>query len=148
MIVLLQRVLDAEVKVDGKTVASIGRGILAYVGFEKGDVKGYLQKIAEKLVFLRIFPDEDEKMNLSLKDIGGELLLVPNFTLAADCRKGKRPSFQSAEVPDKAKSMFEEFKSLCISYGVPVKSGIFGADMKVFCTNDGPVNIILSSKEV
>ena len=147
MKVVLQRVLSGKVVVGGETVAEIGRGIVLLVGFEKGDIPSYLDKMADKVVNLRIFEDAEGKMNLSLKDIDGELLVVPNFTLAADCRKGRRPSFQSSENPEKAEKMFEEFVRKCEEFGVKVGKGIFGADMKVHIINDGPVTFVLSSKD-
>ncbi len=147
MKVVVQRVLNAKVVVGGETVGEIGQGILALVGFEKGDINSYIDKMADKIVNLRIFEDAAGKMNLSLKDINGELLLVPNFTLAADCRKGRRPSFQSSEDPDRAEEMFSRLVDACRSFGVNVETGIFGADMKVHLVNDGPVTFILTSKD-
>jgi len=148
MKVCVQRVLSGRVEVGGEVVGEIGQGIVALVGFEKGDLTSYVDKMAKKLVNLRIFEDASGKMNLSLKDINGELLLVPNFTLAADCRKGRRPSFQSSEEPVRAEEMFNLLVKACQAEGVTVKSGIFGADMKVFILNDGPVTFILSNKEL
>ena len=104
--------------------------------------------MARKIVGMRIFEDSAGKMNLSVKDVGGEILAVPNFTLAADCRKGRRPSFQSSEEPLKAEEMFNLFVEKCREEGVPVKTGIFGADMKVYIVNDGPVTFILSEEEL
>jgi D-tyrosyl-tRNA(Tyr) deacylase len=135
------------VVVSGEKVGEIGKGLAVLVGFEKGDISSYVDKMADKIVNLRVFEDSSGKMNLSVKDIGGELLVVPNFTLAADCRKGRRPSFQSSEDPDRAEEMFKKFVEKCASYGVPVKTGIFGADMKVHIVNDGPVTFVLSSKD-
>jgi D-tyrosyl-tRNA(Tyr) deacylase len=148
MKVCVQRVLSAKVEVGGEVVGEIAQGIVALVGFEKGDLTSYVDKMAKKLVNLRIFEDASGKMNLSLKDINGELLLVPNFTLAADCRKGRRPSFQSSEEPVRAEEMFNLLVKACQAEGVTVKSGIFGADMKVFILNDGPVTFILTNKEL
>ncbi len=148
MKVVLQRVLSGKVVVSGETVAEIGRGIVLLVGFEKGDIPSCLDKMADKIVNLRIFEDAEGKMNLSLKEIEGELLIVPNFTLAADCRKGRRPSFQSSENPERAEKMFEEFVKKCGEYGVKVEKGIFGADMKVYIVNDGPVTFVLSCKDL
>ncbi|WP_457567695.1 D-aminoacyl-tRNA deacylase [Desulfurobacterium sp.] len=147
MKVVIQRVKEGKVVVNGKTVGEIGKGIVALVGFEKGDIPSFLEKLAEKIVSLRIFEDTEGKMNLSLKDIKGKLLLVPNFTLAADCRKGRRPGFQAAETPELAKEMFKKFVEMC-SREIPVETGIFGADMEVHIINDGPVTFILDSKEL
>jgi D-tyrosyl-tRNA(Tyr) deacylase len=145
---VIQRVLEAKVEVLGEVVAQIGKGIVVLIGFEKGDLNSYIDKMAEKIVNLRIFEDGEGKMNLSLAEVGGELLVVPNFTLAADCKKGRRPSFQSSEDPARAESMFKEFVEKCKKLGVEVKSGIFGADMKVFILNDGPVTFVLNSREL
>ena len=147
MKVVIQRVLSGKVVVGGETVGEIKQGIVVLVGFEKGDINSYVDKMADKIVNLRIFEDSAGKMNLSLKDVGGELLIVPNFTLAADCRKGRRPSFQSSEDPERAEQMFHRFVEKCRELGVPVKTGIFGADMKVHIVNDGPVTFILTSKD-
>ncbi|RKQ63831.1 D-tyrosyl-tRNA(Tyr) deacylase [Thermovibrio guaymasensis] len=144
----LQRVISGKVVVNGKVVGEIGKGIVALVGFEKGDLTSYIDKMANKIVNLRIFEDDSGKMNLSLKEVGGELLLVPNFTLAADCRKGRRPSFQSSEEPSRAEEMFNRLVEACRDEGINVKTGIFGADMKVHIINDGPVTFILTNKEV
>ncbi|WP_456341611.1 D-aminoacyl-tRNA deacylase [Thermovibrio sp.] len=144
----IQRVISGKVVVNGEVVGEIGRGIVALVGFEKGDLTSYVDKMARKIVNLRIFEDDSGKMNLSLKDIGGELLLVPNFTLAADCRKGRRPSFQSSEEPSRAEDMFGRLVEACKEEGVPVKTGIFGADMKVHLINDGPVTFVLTNREL
>jgi len=147
MKVCIQRVLSAKVVVNGETVGEIEKGIVALVGFEKGDLTSYVDKMAKKMVNLRIFEDDSGKMNLSLKDVGGELLLVPNFTLAADCRKGRRPSFQSSEEPSRAEEMFNRLAGVCREEGVNVETGVFGADMKVHLINDGPVTFILDSQD-
>jgi D-tyrosyl-tRNA(Tyr) deacylase len=144
----VQRVLSGKVVVEGKTVGEIGQGLVVLIGFEKGDLKSYVEKMADKIVNLRIFEDSAGKMNYSVKDVNGEILAVPNFTLAADCKKGRRPSFQSSEEPVKAEEMFNLFVEECRKRGVPVKSGIFGADMKVHIVNDGPVTFVLTNKEV
>ncbi|WP_457681692.1 D-aminoacyl-tRNA deacylase [Thermovibrio sp.] len=144
----IQRVISGKVVVNGKTVGEIGKGIVALVGFEKGDLPSYVEKMARKIVNLRMFEDEQGKMNLSLKDVGGELLLVPNFTLAADCKKGRRPSFQSSEEPSRAEEMFKSLVEACKREGVRVETGIFGADMKVHILNDGPVTFILTNREL
>lgn len=147
MKVVLQRVLSGKVVVSGETVGEIGQGIVVLVGFEKGDINSYIDKMVDKIVGLRIFEDAAGKMNLSVKDINGSLLIVPNFTLAADCRKGRRPSFQSSEDPERAEEMFKRFVEKCKELGVEVQTGIFGADMKVHIVNDGPVTFILTSKD-
>jgi len=144
----VQRVLSGKVVVGGDTVAEIGKGLVVLIGFEKGDLKSHVEKMAKKIVELRIFEDSAGKMNLSLKDVKGELLAVPNFTLAADCRKGRRPSFQSSEEPAKAEEMFNLFVEKCREEGVPVQTGIFGADMKVHIVNDGPVTFVLTREEI
>ena len=144
----VQRVLSGKVVVSGETVAEIGKGLVVLIGFEKGDLKSYVEKMAKKIVELRIFEDSGGKMNLSVKDIGGELLIVPNFTLAADCRKGRRPSFQSSEEPSRAEEMFNLFVEKCREEGVPVQMGIFGADMKVHIVNDGPVTFIITREDL
>ncbi len=147
MKVVIQRVKEGKVEVNGETVGKIGKGIVALVGFEKGDIPSFLEKMADKIVNLRIFEDSEGKMNLSLKDINGKLLLVPNFTLAADCKKGRRPSFQSSENPEIAKKMFDKFVEICREE-IPVETGIFGAEMEVYILNDGPVTFILDSREL
>jgi D-tyrosyl-tRNA(Tyr) deacylase len=144
----IQRVLSGKVVVGGETVSEIGQGLVVLVGFEKGDLKSFVEKMADKVVNLRIFEDSLGKMNLSVKDINGEILAVPNFTLAADCRKGRRPSFQSSEEPIRAEEFFNLFVEECKRKEVPVKTGIFGADMKVHLINDGPVTIILTNDDI
>ncbi len=144
----VQRVLSGKVVVSGETVAEIGKGLVVLIGFEKGDLKSHVEKMAKKIVELRIFEDSNGKMNFSVKDVGGELLIVPNFTLAADCRKGRRPSFQSSEEPSRAEEMFNLFVEKCREEGVPVQTGIFGADMKVHIVNDGPVTFILTREDL
>ena len=142
MIALLQRVSEASVTVDGQVIGSIGRGILALIGVERGDGEAEADRLAEKIVAYRIFPDDAGKMNRSLKDIGGELLLVPQFTLAADTHKGARPSFSSAASPEEGKRLFGLLVAKA-TQKVKVKTGSFGADMKVLLVNDGPVTFWL-----
>jgi len=144
MRIVLQRVKEAHVKVGGKMVAEIGRGILLLVGFEKGENPD-LNKAANKCINLRIFEDEEGKMNKSLLDYGYEVLVVPNFTLAGDTKKGRRPSFDNAEYPERANSLFEEFVKILHSSGIPVKKGVFGARMEISLINEGPVTFILDS---
>lgn len=138
MIALLQRVSEASVSVDGKIIASIGRGILALVGVERGDSEAEADRLAEKIMAFRIFPDEAGKMNRSLKDIGGELLAVPQFTLVADTRSGTRPRFSSGASPADGERLFAHFANK-----TRAATGRFGADMKVSLVNDGPVTFWL-----
>jgi D-aminoacyl-tRNA deacylase len=143
MIGLVQRVSEASVVVEGRSVGQIGRGLLVLVGVEKHDDETTAQRLLERLLGYRIFPDAQGKMNLSLADIGGELLLVPQFTLAADTRKGTRPSFSSAAAPELGASLFEYFVATARKSHFKVETGVFGADMKVSLINDGPVTFWL-----
>lgn len=143
MIGLIQRVSEASVKVEGRTVGQIGRGLLVLAGIEKHDDEASAQRLLERLLGYRIFPDESGKMNLSLTDIEGELLLVPQFTLAADTRKGTRPSFSSAASPELGASLFAYFVAAARERHPKVAVGVFGADMKVSLINDGPVTFWL-----
>lgn len=143
MKVVLQRVQKAEVVVDGKTAGSIGKGYLVLLGVGEGDTKADADRIAAKMINLRIFSDENDKINLSLGDVDGQLLIVSQFTLYADCRKGNRPNFISAAKPDKANELYEYFVEVCRSKVPVVQTGIFGADMKVSLVNDGPFTVIL-----
>jgi len=140
---VIQRVSKASVRIDGKTAGEIGKGLLVLLGVGPDDTKEQADYIAGKIVNMRIFEDESEKMNYSVKDIGGEILVVSQFTLYADCRKGNRPSFTGAAAPEPANDMYEYFKKKIAELGIPVASGEFGADMKVSLENDGPVTIIL-----
>ncbi len=140
---VIQRVLHAEVKVDGKTTGKIGRGLLVLVAVEKGDGEKEMDFLVRKVAELRIFEDEEGKMNLSLQDIGGEILLISQFTLAARIKKGRRPSFDKAEEPEKARKMLEEVASRWRGMGIKVEEGVFGARMEVSLLNYGPVTIIL-----
>ncbi len=149
MKVILQRVSKASVDINYKTVAQIGSGILILLGVAQEDTKEDIKTMCKKITELRIFEDKDKKMNLSLKDINGEALIVPNFTLYANCKKGKRPSFCNAAKPDFAKNMFKAFCEEMNSLGLKnVQTGEFGADMQVNLINNGPVTIILDSKEL
>ena len=143
MKVVLQRVTSASVDVEGKTVGEIGSGLLVLLGVGQGDTEKDCERLAEKIVNLRIFSDENDKINLSLKDIDGEMLIVSQFTLYADCKKGHRPNFLNAAKPDEANRLYEYFISICREKVRKVESGIFGADMKVSLLNDGPFTIIL-----
>ena len=143
MKLVIQRVTSASVEVDNKVVGKIGNGFLVLFGVEKMDTKEQADFLAEKLCNLRVFGDENDKMNLSIKDIEGELLIVSQFTLYADCRKGNRPSFVKAATPNIANELYEYFLDRCKKYVKSVQKGIFGADMKVSLLNDGPVTIIL-----
>lgn len=146
---VIQRVTHASVKVDGETVGSCGQGFLILLGVMAGDDEKEADKLVNKTVNLRIFEDENGKMNLSSLDIGGEMLVVSQFTLCADCTHGRRPSFTPSAPPDEANRLYEYFvrrlKENSISH---VETGVFGADMKVELLNDGPVTIILDSSEL
>jgi D-tyrosyl-tRNA(Tyr) deacylase len=143
MIGLLQRVSDARVVVDGAVVAAIGRGLLVLVGMERGDDRARAERLLERLLGYRVFPDAEGRMNLSLRDIGGGLLLVPQFTLAADTGKGARASFSSAAPPGIGRALFEHLVAVARARYPHVGAGLFGADMKVMLTNDGPVTFWL-----
>lgn len=145
MKVLIQRTAKADVNIDGETVSSIQKGILALVGIEKGDTKEQVEKLAKKVVNLRIFPDENDKMNLSLIDIQGEMLIVSQFTLCGDCKKGTRPSFDKSAPPQIANELYEYFVSLVKNYGIKTGTGKFGAMMEVSLINDGPVTFMLET---
>jgi D-tyrosyl-tRNA(Tyr) deacylase len=143
MIGLLQRVTEASVTVDDATVARIGTGLLVLVGVERGDTDAQVQRLAERLLGYRVFPDGEGRMNLGVRDIGGALLLVPQFTLAADTAKGMRPGFGAAADPDTGAARFEELRGYARAGGVPVETGVFGAHMQVQLVNDGPVTFHL-----
>ena len=147
MRLVIQRVTNAEVKVDGKTTGKIGKGFLVLLGIKTGDTKQEADYLVKKLCNLSVFEDENEKMNLALKDVGGELLIVSQFTLYGDCSGGNRPSFIEAARPEVAEPLYEYFCDECKKNGINVEKGIFGADMKVNLLNDGPVTIIIESKE-
>lgn len=146
MKIVVQRVSQASVKVGGEIVGEISQGLLLLVGIEENDEKEDTEWLAKKILDLRIFSDEEGKMNRSVKDIYGEILCVSQFTLIADYKKGNRPSFIKAAKPEKAVPLFEYFKGLIKSSGLKTESGIFGADMKVCLLNDGPVTIVMDSK--
>jgi len=145
MIGLLQRVTRAAVEIEGKTIARIDRGLLVLVGVEKEDTRAEADRLLERLLGYRVFPDQDGKMNLSLKDIGGGLLLVPQFTLPADTKKGMRPSFSAAAPPEQSREMFAYLLQEAQAAHRTVAAGIFGANMQVILTNDGPVTFWLQT---
>ena len=148
MRVLLQRVSKASVTVDEQVVGKIGQGLLVFLGVGQGDSDVQVKTLTDKIVHLRVFEDAEGKMNLSLLDIGGEVLVVSQFTLYADSRKGRRPSFTKAAHPTIAEPLFEHFKSVLVDYKLTVASGIFGTDMKVDIRNEGPVTLWLDSEEL
>lgn len=148
MRVVIQRVTSASVSVDGETIASIERGLLALVGVAAGDTTADLQYIASKIRGLRIFEDETGRMNRSVEEIGGAVLLVSQFTLLADVRKGRRPGFEAAEAPGRARELFGSLVDLLRSTGVPVAIGRFQAHMVVTLANDGPVTILVDSRRL
>ena len=145
MIAVVQRVASAAVRVDGAAVATIGPGLLALVGALEGDGATDLEYMARRLPALRIFADEADRMNRSLRDMGGELLLVSQFTLAADTRKGNRPSFGRAMEPERAQELLVDLVARIRETGITVETGVFGARMQVELVNDGPVTLVLQS---
>ena len=144
---VIQRVNHASVKIDGEVVGNIGHGLLILFGAGQDDTEEMLSKYVDKICKMRIFEDENGKTNLSLADVGGELLIVSQFTLYADCRKGNRPSFVHACEPDLANELYEKFVALCRERVAKVETGEFGADMKVSLENDGPFTIVLDSRD-
>jgi len=147
MKVVIQRVKSAQVCVDGRVTGKVGKGLLVLLGIGKGDGESDLSFLASKIPELRIFEDASGKFNLSLKEINGEALVVSQFTLYGDCRKGRRPSFTEAEEPVTAKNLYEQFVSKLREQGVPVQTGEFQARMEVHLINDGPVTLLLDSKQ-
>ncbi|KMT65001.1 D-aminoacyl-tRNA deacylase [Catenovulum maritimum] len=143
MIALLQKVGHANVVVEGKEIASIGKGILVFVGVEKGDDKTKADRLAKRISGYRIFEDEEGKTNLSVKDVAGEILVVSQFTLAADTKKGMRPSFSNAALPEIANELYLHLAAQIEAENIPVQTGQFQADMKVSLMNDGPMTIRL-----
>ena len=145
---VIQRVTDAKVSVDGKVVGKIGKGFMVLIGIAGTDTVEIADKMIKKLIGMRIFEDENGKTNLALKDVCGELLLISQFTLYSDCKKGNRPSFVNAGAPDMADEMYQYIISQCKKEIDVVEKGIFGADMKVSLVNDGPFTIVLDSDEI
>ncbi|MCD7892410.1 MAG: D-tyrosyl-tRNA(Tyr) deacylase [Erysipelotrichaceae bacterium] len=148
MKIVVQRVKESSVEIDGNIHGNIDKGFMVLVGFCHDDTKEIVKKMVNKLINLRIFEDENGKMNLSLKDVQGEILSISQFTLYADCRKGRRPSFIDAAKPDIAIPLYDYFNKYIEENEIHVETGIFGADMKVSLINDGPVTIILDSNEI
>ncbi len=144
---VIQRVTNSEVKIDGRINGSINNGFMVLLGVGEGDTEADMKYIADKIINLRIFSDENDKMNLSLADVGGGMLVISQFTLYGDCSHGRRPYFGDAMEPVGANKMYEEFVSYVRSQGINTETGEFGADMKVTLTNDGPVTIILDSRK-
>ncbi len=148
MRILIQRVTQAAVVVEGQTVGAIDRGLLALVGIGQGDTVQIVQQLIDKTLGLRIFADDQGKMNLSLADVGGQLLLVSQFTLYADCKRGRRPAFTASAEPGLARTLFDHSVQWARRSGLSVQTGVFAADMKVSLVNDGPVTILLDSAEL
>ena len=144
---VVQRVNFSSVEVEGQVVGKINKGINVLLGVEEGDLSQDVKYMADKIVNLRIFEDADEKMNLSLLDVKGEMLCISQFTLLGDCRKGRRPSFISAARPDVANELYKQFCEAVGEMGIHVETGIFQADMKVDIQNDGPVTVLVDSKK-
>lgn len=148
MRMVCQRVLQANVTVNNQPVGTIGKGLLVYLGVGKGDTINDAQFMADKIVNLRIFADEAGKMNLSVQDVAGSILLISNFTLHGDCRKGRRPGFDAAAEPALAEQLYEKVAELITVQGIPVEKGVFGEYMHVSSTNDGPVTFMLDSTKL
>ena len=146
MKIVLQRVTSASVRVDGDSCGAIDTGYLLLFGAGHGDNEEHCRRLADKILNLRIFSDENGKINLSLTDVGGSLLVVPQFTLYADCRKGNRPNFIQAAKPEEAEKLYEYFVDYCRSKGFRTETGRFGADMKVEIHNDGPFTLVLEQE--
>ncbi len=144
---VVQRVRCASVQVDGQTTGQIGRGLLVLLGVKRGDGEPEIRYIADKILGLRVFADERHSMNVSLRDVQGELLVVSQFTLYGDCRRGRRPSFDEAEVPSRAEETYAEFVAYLAREGCTPREGVFGASMLVTLENEGPVTIMLDSEK-
>lgn len=145
MRVIIQRVKHAKVEVNQEVTGEIGHGLLIFVGFTGDDQEEDLRYLAEKIVHLRIFEDQNQKMNRSILDVDGSILSVSQFTLYGDCSKGRRPNFLAAAKPEEAKSLYDRFNQILQEYAIPVETGVFGADMQVSLLNDGPVTFFLES---
>ena len=145
---VIQRVSDAQVKVDGNIAGKIDKGLLVLLGIGEDDNNDDLEYMVRKILGLRIFEDDNSKMNLSLEDVEGELLIISQFTLYGDVRKGRRPSFSTSANPEIAEDMYEDFVKKCKEKGIRTEKGIFGAEMEVGLTNQGPVTILLDSKKI
>ncbi len=145
---VIQRVNKASVKVEGNIIGKIEKGFLVLIGITHDDTKEIADKMCKKMMNLRVFSDKNDKMNLSLKDVSGELLMVSQFTLYANCRRGNRPDFIQAAKPEMANELYEYIVSKCMQENLSIQTGRFGADMKVELENDGPVTIILDSEEL
>jgi D-tyrosyl-tRNA(Tyr) deacylase len=146
MIALLQRVSKASIEVEGKKVSEIGKGIVVFIGIQKQDSEKDAQYLANKIINLRIFEDSEGKMNLSVKDISGEIMVVSEFTLAGDCKKGLRPSFDRAMPPLEAQKLYNQFIDFLKNTGISVKTGVFRSYMHVYLVNEGPVTFILNTR--
>jgi D-tyrosyl-tRNA(Tyr) deacylase len=144
----VQRVSSASVTVDGQIVGQIGRGLLVLLGVAYGDDDTDARLLADKIAQLRVFEDEQERMNLSVQEVQGEVLVVSQFTLLGDCRKGRRPAFTSAAEPTIARALYEQFVAVVATHGIPVATGQFQAMMQVSLVNDGPVTLLLDSKKL
>ncbi|MBQ9009143.1 MAG: D-tyrosyl-tRNA(Tyr) deacylase [Clostridia bacterium] len=147
MRLVIQRVLHAEVSVDGAQVGQCGHGYMVLCGAETGDTQQDVDYCVQKTAYLRIFEDDQGKMNRSILDIGGSILAISQFTLLGDARHGRRPGFDRAERPEQAKALYEQYCQSLRAMGIPVECGIFGADMKVSLVNDGPVTILMDSRK-
>ncbi|MEE3362276.1 MAG: D-aminoacyl-tRNA deacylase [Anaerovoracaceae bacterium] len=145
---VIQRVTESSVEIDGETVGKIGKGFMVLIGVSNSDTKEIADKLVDKMIKLRIFEDENGKTNLSLADVGGGLLLISQFTLYADCKKGNRPGFSNAGAPDFASDMYDYIIEKAKERVPVVEKGVFGADMKVSLVNDGPFTVILDSDEI
>ena len=145
---VLTRVKSASVTIDGQVVGNIGKGFLILLGVGPEDTEKHCRYLAEKALGLRVFEDENGKMNLGLEQVGGQVLVVSQFTLYGNCRKGRRPSFTEAADPEKGNALYEKFLSICEELGYPPQHGQFGADMKVESINDGPVTLILDTDQL
>ena len=148
MRIVLQRVKEASVTIDGEVHGAINKGYMILVGFNNDDTHEIIDRLVEKVIHLRVFEDENQKMNRSLIDVEGSILSISQFTLYADCKKGNRPSFTNAGKPDLATTLYDQFNQKLQEQGMHVETGIFGADMKIELLNDGPVTIVLDSKEL